>query len=147
MTPVFLARHAYTQAGTRHSPLNGERLSISATIISAYRTASATAYSGDVTGRFQRDVHGHSGQVNKVGAQRRWDYRLRATISDSVEPQHPWFCLSSLAFHFSKVRPGTCQSLVCSNVRHSSSTESIYRMQEVPGEAGDKLYPGCRSKM
>jgi hypothetical protein len=26
------------------------------------------AYSGDVTGRFQRDVNGHSGDVNKVGS-------------------------------------------------------------------------------
>jgi len=32
------------------------------------------AYSGDVNGRFQRDVNGHSGDMNKVGAQRRWDY-------------------------------------------------------------------------
>jgi hypothetical protein len=29
------------------------------------------AYSDDVDGRFQRDVNGHSGHVNKVGAQRR----------------------------------------------------------------------------
>ncbi len=33
-----------------------------------------TAYSDDVNGGFQRDVNGHSGDVNKVGAQRRWDY-------------------------------------------------------------------------
>jgi hypothetical protein len=32
------------------------------------------AYSGDVNDRFQRDVNRHSGDVNKVGAQRRWDY-------------------------------------------------------------------------
>ncbi len=32
------------------------------------------AYSDDVNGGFQRDVNGHSGDVNKVGAQRRWDY-------------------------------------------------------------------------
>ena len=31
------------------------------------------AYSDDVDGRFQRDVDGHSGHVDKVGAQRRWD--------------------------------------------------------------------------
>src|ERR1700692_1094500 len=42
--------------------------------------------------------------------------RLRATISDSVDSQHPWFCLSWVAFHFSEVRPGTGQSSVCSNV-------------------------------
>jgi hypothetical protein len=35
---------------------------------------SIIAYSDDVDGRFQRDVNGHSGHVNKVGAQRRWDY-------------------------------------------------------------------------
>jgi hypothetical protein len=34
---------------------------------------SRAAYSGDVDGRFQRDVDRHSGDVNKVGAQRRWD--------------------------------------------------------------------------
>jgi len=26
--------------------------------------------------------------------------RLRATISDSVDPQHPWFCPFSVAFPF-----------------------------------------------
>jgi len=31
------------------------------------------AYSNDVNGRFQRDVDKHSGDVDKVGAQRRWD--------------------------------------------------------------------------
>ena len=31
------------------------------------------AYSDDVDGRFQSDVDGHSGHVDKVGAQRRWD--------------------------------------------------------------------------
>jgi hypothetical protein len=30
-------------------------------------------YSGDVNGAFRRDVNGRSGDVNKVGAQRRWD--------------------------------------------------------------------------
>jgi len=42
--------------------------------------------------------------------------RPRATISDSVDPQHPWFCLYSVAFHFSKVRHEIAQSSVCSNV-------------------------------
>ena len=32
-----------------------------------------SAYSNDVNGRFQRDVDRHSGDVDKVGAQRRWD--------------------------------------------------------------------------
>jgi hypothetical protein len=31
------------------------------------------AYSGDVNDVFQRGVNGRSGDVNKVGAQRRWD--------------------------------------------------------------------------
>ncbi len=31
------------------------------------------AYSGDVNGGFQRDVNRRSGDVNKVGAQRRWN--------------------------------------------------------------------------
>ena len=33
----------------------------------------AAGYSGDVNGGFQRDVDRRSGDVNKVGAQRRWD--------------------------------------------------------------------------
>ena len=41
-----------------------------------------TAYSGDVNGRFQRDVNGHSGHVNKVGAQRRWDYNHARHLRD-----------------------------------------------------------------
>jgi len=40
------------------------------------------AYSGDVNGRFQRDVNGHSGHVNKVGAQRRWDYNHARHLRD-----------------------------------------------------------------
>jgi hypothetical protein len=39
------------------------------------------AYSGDVNGRFQRDVNRHSGDVNKVGAQRRWDDNHAETFS------------------------------------------------------------------
>ena len=31
------------------------------------------AYSDDVNGGFQRDVNKRSGDVNKVGAQRRWN--------------------------------------------------------------------------
>jgi hypothetical protein len=31
------------------------------------------AYSSDVNGVFRRDVNRHSGDVNKVGSQRRWD--------------------------------------------------------------------------
>jgi hypothetical protein len=31
-------------------------------------TGEVSAYSGDVTGPFQRDVNGHSGDVNKVGS-------------------------------------------------------------------------------
>lgn len=41
-----------------------------------------TAYSDDVDGRFQRDVNGHSGHVNKVGAQRRWDYNHARHLRD-----------------------------------------------------------------
>ena len=41
-----------------------------------------TAYSGDVNSRFQRDVNGHSGHVNKVGAQRRWDYNHARHLRD-----------------------------------------------------------------
>ena len=41
-----------------------------------------SAYSGDVNGRFQRDVNGHSGHVNKVGAQRRWDYNHARHLRD-----------------------------------------------------------------
>jgi hypothetical protein len=37
-------------------------------ILAAVVTRRPTAYSGDVNGRFQRDVNGHSGDVNKVGA-------------------------------------------------------------------------------
>jgi hypothetical protein len=44
--------------------------------------ASSDAYSGDVNGRFQRDVNGHSGHVNKVGAQRRWDYNHARHLRD-----------------------------------------------------------------
>jgi hypothetical protein len=40
---------------------------------SIHSRALTPAYSGDVNGRFQRDVNRHSGDVNKVGAQRRWD--------------------------------------------------------------------------
>jgi hypothetical protein len=40
------------------------------------------AYSDDVDGRFQRDVNGHSGHVNKVGAQRRWDYNHARHLRD-----------------------------------------------------------------
>ena len=40
------------------------------------------AYSDDVNGRFQRDVNGHSGDVNKVGAQRRWDYNHARYLRD-----------------------------------------------------------------
>jgi hypothetical protein len=40
------------------------------------------AYSGDVNGRFQRDVNGHSGHVNKGGAQRRWDYNHARHLRD-----------------------------------------------------------------
>jgi hypothetical protein len=40
------------------------------------------AYSDDVNGRFQRDVNGHSGHVNKVGAQRRWDYNHARHLRD-----------------------------------------------------------------
>jgi hypothetical protein len=39
-------------------------------------------YSDDVDGRFQRDVNGHSGHVNKVGAQRRWDYNHARHLRD-----------------------------------------------------------------
>src|SRR5712692_4881743 len=35
--------------------------------------ATLVAYSGDVNGGFQRDVNRRSGDVNKVGAQRRWN--------------------------------------------------------------------------
>ncbi|HTC47681.1 MAG TPA: PspC domain-containing protein [Candidatus Aquilonibacter sp.] len=42
----------------------------------------AAAYSGDVNGGFQRDVNGHSGHVNKVGAQRRWDYNHARHLRD-----------------------------------------------------------------
>ncbi|MGA9807342.1 MAG: hypothetical protein ACLPH5_14510 [Candidatus Sulfotelmatobacter sp.] len=46
-------------------------------------SASSTgAYSDDVNGRFQRDVNGHSGHVNKVGAQRRWDYNHARHLRD-----------------------------------------------------------------
>ncbi|MGA8510886.1 MAG: hypothetical protein WB762_35190 [Candidatus Sulfotelmatobacter sp.] len=41
-----------------------------------------SAYSDDVDGRFQRDVNGHSGHVNKVGAQRRWDYNHARHLRD-----------------------------------------------------------------
>jgi hypothetical protein len=44
--------------------------------------ALSDAYSGDVNGRFQRDVNGHSGHVNKVGAQRRWDYNHARHLRD-----------------------------------------------------------------
>ncbi len=47
--------------------------------VSRYVTA---AYSDDVNGRFQRDVNGHSGHVNKVGAQRRWDYNHARHLRD-----------------------------------------------------------------
>jgi nicotinamidase-related amidase len=40
------------------------------------------AYSDDVDGRFQRGVNGHSGHVNKVGAQRRWDYNHARHLRD-----------------------------------------------------------------
>jgi hypothetical protein len=43
-------------------------------VSSTLLTSGPFAYSGDVSGGFQRDVHSHSGDVNKVGAQRRWDY-------------------------------------------------------------------------
>ena len=43
---------------------------------------SLIAYSGDVNGRFQRDVNGHSGHVNKGGAQRRWDYNHARHLRD-----------------------------------------------------------------
>ncbi len=43
---------------------------------------SVIAYSDDVDGRFQRDVNGHSGHVNKVGAQRRWDYNHARHLRD-----------------------------------------------------------------
>jgi len=42
----------------------------------------SVAYSDDVNGRFQRDVNGHSGDVNKVGAQRRWDYNHARYLRD-----------------------------------------------------------------
>ncbi len=42
------------------------------------------AYSGDVKSRFQRDENGHSGDVNKVGAQRRWDYKLQSCPIPSI---------------------------------------------------------------
>jgi hypothetical protein len=35
---------------------------------------SSIAYSGDVNGGFQRDVDRRSGDVYKVGAQRRWTW-------------------------------------------------------------------------
>jgi hypothetical protein len=44
--------------------------------------AGLVAYSDDVDGRFQRDVNGHSGHVNKVGAQRRWDYNHARHLRD-----------------------------------------------------------------
>jgi len=50
-----------------------------------------------------------------LGKRSRQD-RVRATISDSVDPQHSWFCLSSVAFHFSKVRHEIGRSSVCSKV-------------------------------
>jgi len=46
------------------------------------QVARLIAYSGDVNGRFQRDVNGHSGHVNKVGAQRRWDYNHARHLRD-----------------------------------------------------------------
>jgi len=46
------------------------------------RTLKTGAYSDDVNGRFQRDVNGHSGHVNKVGAQRRWDYNHARHLRD-----------------------------------------------------------------
>ena len=42
--------------------------------MSGRRTPSLAAYSGDVNGRFQREVNDHSSDVNRVGAERRWDY-------------------------------------------------------------------------
>jgi hypothetical protein len=52
-------------------PLSIGRLSIR--LISSIRAFFLIDYSGDVNGLFRRDVNGHSGHVNKVGAQRRWD--------------------------------------------------------------------------
>ena len=49
---------------------------------SSMQTVCRYAYSGDVDGRFQRDVNGHSGHVNKVGAQRRWDYNHARHLRD-----------------------------------------------------------------
>ena len=47
-----------------------------------YEEFKPSAYSDDVDGRFQRDVNGHSGHVNKVGAQRRWDYNHARHLRD-----------------------------------------------------------------
>ena len=49
---------------------------------SFHASLSTGAYSDDVDGRFQRDVNGHSGHVNKVGAQRRWDYNHARHLRD-----------------------------------------------------------------
>jgi hypothetical protein len=48
----------------------------------AVKVGILSAYSDDVNGRFQRDVNGHSGHVNKVGAQRRWDYNHARHLRD-----------------------------------------------------------------
>ena len=41
-------------------------------VSSSLQACLGVAYSGDVNGGFQRDVDSRSGDVNKVGAQRRW---------------------------------------------------------------------------
>jgi hypothetical protein len=56
------------------SPVVAESLHKSLHIPQRNSPLKPRAYSDDVDGRFQRDVDGHSGHVNKVGAQRRWDY-------------------------------------------------------------------------
>ena len=48
----------------------------------ATRNRWVDSYSDDADGRFQRDVNGHSGHVDKAGAQRRWDYNHARHLRD-----------------------------------------------------------------
>lgn len=67
-----------------HRALTAEELAelLQMSRITILRRAKRGAYSDDVDGRFQRDVNGHSGHVNKVGAQRRWDYNHARHLRD-----------------------------------------------------------------
>ena len=69
----------------------------------------STAYSDDVYRLFRRDVNRHSGDVNKVGAQRRWDcndaldFKIDQAIHlrfDVIIVSSPFFgvCVLSLLF-------------------------------------------------